>query len=163
MTNFITQVKHHMHPIEASHGRGNRTHALIARQFLLRRQTLSAGSNSPPSGLSHIWASPVRYLWHHFFHLWSLVQTLGRGPTFGSPWNSSTPPSLGRGRVVPLSPLPHFSKDSWSCDFNSITNTFIKILLCFLQHEIQVVSIAFRPCSFHSLNDLGIATKTTSL
>jgi len=25
---------------------------------------------------------------------------LGRGPTIGSPWNSSTPPSLGRHRVA---------------------------------------------------------------
>ena len=31
----------------------------------------------------------------------TLVQTLGCGPTFGSPRSSSTPPSLERGRVVP--------------------------------------------------------------
>ena len=31
----------------------------------------------------------------------SMVQTLGCGPTVGSPWSSSAPPSLGRGRVVP--------------------------------------------------------------
>jgi len=30
-----------------------------------------------------------------------LVQTLGRGSTVGSPWSSSTPPSLGRDRVTP--------------------------------------------------------------
>jgi len=29
---------------------------------------------------------------------------LGRGPTVGSPWSSSTLPSLGRGRVAPLPP-----------------------------------------------------------
>jgi len=34
----------------------------------------------------------------YFFHFWLLVQTLGRDPTVGSPWSSSTPPSLGRGR-----------------------------------------------------------------
>jgi len=32
------------------------------------------------------------------------VQTLGRGPTVGSPWSSSMPPSLRRGRVAPLPP-----------------------------------------------------------
>jgi len=61
-------------------------------------------SNSPPFGLSRNWASPARYLWHYFFHFWSLVQTLGRRSTVGSPWSSSTPSSLGRGRVVPPPP-----------------------------------------------------------
>jgi len=63
------------------------------------------GSNSPHSGLSLIldrtWASPARHLCHYFFHFWPLVQTLERGLTVASPWSSSTPPSLGRGRVVP--------------------------------------------------------------
>ena len=42
-----------------------------------------------------------------------MVQTLGCGPTVGSPRSSSAPPSLGRGRVVPPPPplnlklLPH--------------------------------------------------------
>jgi len=31
---------------------------------------------------------------------------LGRGPTVGSPWSSSTLPSLGRGRVAPPPPPP---------------------------------------------------------
>ena len=34
----------------------------------------------------------------------SMVQTLGCGPTVGSPRSSSAPPSLGRGRVVPPPP-----------------------------------------------------------
>ena len=33
-----------------------------------------------------------------------MVQTLGCGPTVGSLWSSSAPPSLGRGRVVPPPP-----------------------------------------------------------
>ena len=36
----------------------------------------------------------------------SMVQTLGCGPTVGSPRSSSAPPSLGRGRVVPPPPPP---------------------------------------------------------
>jgi len=31
-----------------------------------------------------------------------LVQTLGRGPTVGSPWSSSTLLSLRRGQVAPI-------------------------------------------------------------
>jgi len=46
---------------------------------------------------------PIVYL-HYLFHFWPLVQTLGCGPTVGSPWSSSTPPSLGRSRVAP--PIP---------------------------------------------------------
>ena len=38
---------------------------------------------------------------------WSMVQTLGCGPTVGSPRSSSAPPSLGRGRVVPAPPIYH--------------------------------------------------------
>ena len=34
----------------------------------------------------------------------SMVQTLGCGPTVGSPRSSSVPPSLGRGRLVPPPP-----------------------------------------------------------
>jgi len=37
-------------------------------KFLQRLRTPSAVSNSPLSGLSRIWASPGRHLWHHFFH-----------------------------------------------------------------------------------------------
>jgi len=62
--------------------------------FLQRLRTSSAGSNSPPSGLSRIWASPARYLRHYFFHFWYLVQTLEYGPTVRCPWSSSEPPSL---------------------------------------------------------------------
>jgi len=69
--------------------------------FLQRLQTPFAESNSPLSGLSCIWASPACHLWHYFFHFWPLVQTLGHGPSFGSPWSSSKPPSLGRGWVAP--------------------------------------------------------------
>jgi len=50
----------------------------------------SAGSYSPPSGLSRIWASPARHLWHYSFHFWPLVQTLGRGPTVGLPLSFSS-------------------------------------------------------------------------
>jgi len=39
---------------------------------------ISAVINSP-RGLSSIWASPSRYLWHYFFNLWCMVQALGRG------------------------------------------------------------------------------------
>jgi len=39
--------------------------------FLQRLWTPFAGSNSPPSRLSRIWASPARILWHYFhFDLW---------------------------------------------------------------------------------------------
>jgi len=68
-------------------------------EFLQRLRTPSVGSDSPPPGLSCIWASPARYLWH-YFHFWPLVQTSGRGPTIGSLWSSSSPPSLGRGRIA---------------------------------------------------------------
>jgi len=63
-------------------------------------RTPSAGSDPPPPWLSRIRASPARHLRHHLYFL-SLVQTLGRGLTVGSPWSSSTPLSLGRGRVAP--------------------------------------------------------------
>jgi len=68
--------------------------------FFQRLRTPSAGSNSPPPGLPCIWAFPARHVWH-YFHFWPLVQTLGRGPTVGSPLSSSTLLSLGRGRVAP--------------------------------------------------------------
>ena len=41
------------------------------------------------------------YLWLLSLYSRSMVQTLGCGPIVGSPRSSSTPPSLGRGRVVP--------------------------------------------------------------
>ena len=41
------------------------------------------------------------YLWLLSLYSRSMVQTLGCGPTVGSPRSSSAPPSLGRGRVVP--------------------------------------------------------------
>jgi len=75
--------------------------------FMQRLRTPSAGSGSPPPWLSCIRASPERHLRHHFFHFWPLVQTLGRSPTVGSPWSSSMPSSLERGRVAP--PPPHFT------------------------------------------------------
>jgi len=40
--------------------------------------------------------------------IFDLGQNLGCGPTVGSPWSSSTPPSLGRGPVAP--PPPEFSR-----------------------------------------------------
>jgi len=52
-------------------------------------------------------AYPARHFRHYFFHFWPLVQTLGRGLTVGSPWSSSTPLSLGKGRVAPS---PYFYK-----------------------------------------------------
>jgi len=78
------------------------------RILLAHLRTPSAGSDSPPPWLSCIRASPAGHLWHHFFHFWPLVQTLGRGPTVGSPWSSFTPPSLGRGRVAPPPPTPPY-------------------------------------------------------
>jgi len=69
--------------------------------FMQNLRTPSAGSDLPLPGLSRIRASPARHLWHYFFHFWPLVQTLGRGPSVGSPWSSSTPLSLGRSRVAP--------------------------------------------------------------
>jgi len=50
-----------------------------------------AGSSSPSSRMYRIWASPPRPLLNYFFHLWSLVQTLGCGPTVGPPWSSFAP------------------------------------------------------------------------
>jgi len=72
--------------------------------FMQRLRTPSTGYDSPPLWLSRIWASPARHLWHYLFHFWPLVQTLECGPTVGTPWSSSTPPSLGRGRVAPPPP-----------------------------------------------------------
>jgi len=91
-------------------------------EFVLQRlRTLSARSNLPPR-LSRIWASPVRHLWHYFFHFWPLVQTLGRGPTVESPWSSSTPPSLRRGRVAPQ-PLQLYERNLVSkIPFQNISN-----------------------------------------
>jgi len=45
-----------------------------------------------------------RAIFGTFFHFWPLVQTLGRGPTVGLLERSSTPPSLGRGRIAPPPP-----------------------------------------------------------
>jgi len=73
--------------------------------FLQSLRTSSVGSHSPPSGLSRIWASAARHLWHYFFHFWSMVQTLLRSPIVRSPWSFSTSPSLGRSRVAPLPPV----------------------------------------------------------
>jgi len=91
---------------------GGETLVQAAEFFMQRLRTPSAGSNSPPPWLSGIRTSPARHLRHHFFHFWPLVQTLGRFPTVGSPWSSSTPPSLRRGRVAPP-PLPSFCWAKW--------------------------------------------------
>jgi len=77
-------------------GRGPHHHVEAARRWCRRDKT-----ERPPSGLSRIWASPARHLWHYFFHFWPLVLTLGRGPTVGSLWSFSTPPSLERGQTAP--------------------------------------------------------------
>jgi len=56
-------------------------------------------TGSPP-----FWIVPHLSLsgfWPYFHLLWSLDQTLGRGPIIEPPRNFSVPPSLGRGRVVP--------------------------------------------------------------
>jgi len=47
-------------------------------------------------------------LWHYFFHFWSLVQTLWRGPTVGSP-PRITPliPRKGSGSTTTALPLMH--------------------------------------------------------
>ena len=45
----------------------------------------------------------------------SLVQTLGCGPTVGSPRSSSAPPSLGRGRVVPPPPPQYITTIKRKC------------------------------------------------
>jgi len=55
-------------------------------------------------------ASPARYLWQYFFHFSTLVQTLRSGLTVRFPWSSSTPSSVGRGRVAPLLPPPPGNK-----------------------------------------------------
>jgi len=86
-------------------------HSLLLFSYLCRitRKNSSCSACGHPlqdqthltdAGLSRIRASPARHLWHYFFHFWPLVKTLGRGPTDGSPWSSSTPPSLERSRVV---------------------------------------------------------------
>jgi len=74
-------------------------------EFLQRLRTPSAGSNSPSSGLSLFWSSPARHFGTIFFHFWPLVQIpLGRGPTVGSLWSSSTPHTSEGDRVAPLLP-----------------------------------------------------------
>jgi len=72
--------------------------------FLQCLHSSTAESNSPPSGLSRFRASPARHLWH-YFHLWSLVQTLGRGVSA----EFSALPSFGRGQVEPP-PISSFFK-----------------------------------------------------
>jgi len=68
--------------------------------FVQRLRTPYAESDSSPPGLSWIWASPACHLWHYFFQFWPLVQTLGHGPTVGSPWSSYTPiPLKGSGSI----------------------------------------------------------------
>jgi len=49
-----------------------------------KKRVTAAGSNSLLFGLSRIWASPERHLWHYYFHLWSLVQTYGVAQLFVS-------------------------------------------------------------------------------
>jgi len=85
--------------------------------FLQRLRTPSARYDSPPTGLSYIWASPARHLWHYFFHFWPLVQILGRDPTVVFAWSFSTPPSRGRGQVAPP---PAQTKTSFNL-FNELT------------------------------------------
>ena len=67
--------------------------------------TPSTGPQSSPPRLSCFWTPSQIYLWLLSFYSRSMVQTLGCGPTVGSPRSFSAPPSLGRGRVVPLPPL----------------------------------------------------------
>jgi len=57
----------------------------------------SAGSNSPP-GLSRIWASPARHLWHCIFHFLPLIQIF------------ECDPLLDLCRVLPR---PHSSEGVW--------------------------------------------------
>jgi len=124
MVGSLVVVVSPFRPTSRKEGRGPHHHVEAARRwcsqkpegefFMQRLRTPSAGYDSPLPWLSHSRASTARHLWHYFFHFWPLVQTLGRGPTAGFPWCSSTPPSLGRGRVAP-SPPPKFSKDELVC------------------------------------------------
>jgi len=122
-------------PTSRIEGRGPHHHFEAARRWC----SSSAGSNLPPPWLSHIRTSPARHLRHYFFHFWPLFQTLGRGPTVGSPWSSSTPPSLGRGRAAPPPPTVynHYMIRSWKAySINKAAEYEIKPLLNFALNDL---------------------------
>jgi len=127
--------------------------------FMQRLRTSSAGSDSPPPWLSRIRASPARHLRNHFFHFWFLVQTLGRGPTVGSPWSSPTPPSLGKGRVAPPPPIctcrhfdSLFERGTGPVPTRWCNETLVQTLL-------DLHGISYRP---HSPKGSGSITTTTN-
>jgi len=55
---------------------------------LQHMQSSTVGSGSPPFRPSRTWASLACHFRYYFFHLCSLVQILGCGPTVGFPWSS---------------------------------------------------------------------------
>ena len=87
-------------------------HSLLLSSYLhkiSRKETSDCSAcGHPLQDLNHLLldcraSEPLRkiYLWLLSLYSRSMVQTLGCGPTVGSPRSSSAPPSLGRGRVVP--------------------------------------------------------------
>ena len=68
---------------------------LVVPVDTLYRTSIVSSSTALPLNLF------VNLSWLLSLYSWPMVQTLGCGPTVGSPRSSSAPPSLGRGRVVP--------------------------------------------------------------
>jgi len=69
----------------------------------------------------------------YIFHFWPLVQILGRGPTIGSPWSSSTPSSLWK---------DHHHQEQ------NLTFVNSKVL------KFQVLKLKFYPCILSKLSIL---------
>jgi len=107
-------------------------------EFLQRLRTISAGSDSPHSDLSCIWASLACALsLALFLPFLTSGPDLRPGPTVGFPWSSSTPPSIGRGRVVP--PPPRGNRTQifrlWGVFFKTLCHSsFYKVLRNFNSH-----------------------------
>ena len=78
---------------------GRRILLVVPVDTLYRTSIISSSTVLPLNPFVNLSLAPFS------LHFRSMVQTLGCGPTVGSPRSSSAPPSLGRGRVVP--PPPH--------------------------------------------------------
>ena len=119
-------------PLEQLAGHG---HSLLLSSYLRRisRKENSACSacGHPLQDLNHLLDCPAseplrKSIFGSSLYSRSMVQTLGCGPTVGSPRSSSAPPSFGKGRVVP--PTTTTGRSNWTLSSANELDYFTTIL-----------------------------------
>jgi len=96
-------------------------HSLLLSSYLCRiKQKKNSSWSTCGQSLYGIWLTSSWIVLHPNFPdasslallpFWPLIRNMGRGPTVGFPWSSSTPPFLRRGLVAPP---PSVINDIWT-------------------------------------------------